>query len=100
MYTRGNVREDREEKKALVWVEDLKTAIRDVHRWQTPVVKEMLMEFVWAGRQHFLCIYPRSSRSHLNIQGWLIERASGFIEDMDYHCNPESREVWTEETSY
>lgn len=83
MWTRGNlIQDERNEKKALVWVEDLKAAILETSKWNTPVIKVMLMEFVWASKPYLAGYY----RTYTGIQDWLRENARGFWDEMEDRC--------------
>lgn len=83
MWTRGNITEDnRNGKKALLWIDDLKAAILETHKWNTPVIDIMLMEFVWAGRVFLTSRFEL----HINIRQWLKQNAKGWMEDMSDHC--------------
>lgn len=85
MWTRGNLTEDRQNgKKALVWTDDLKAAISETHKWNTPVINIMLMEFVWASKLYLTSIFEL----HINIREWLKENAKGWMKDMFDHCEP------------
>lgn len=85
MWTRGNISEDRKNgQKALVWIDDLKAAILETHKWNTPVINTMLMEFVWAGQVFLTGIFEL----HINIREWLKENARGWLKDMSDHCDP------------
>lgn len=80
MHTHGTVAEDyHTEQKAVVWLEDLKAAILDAHKWNTPVINTMLMEFVWAGRAYLACAAPIP---YLDISQWLNEKVPGFKSDV------------------
>lgn len=90
LHTRGNVINDLIEKKALIWVEDLKDAIYEVEQWKTPVIREMLMEFVWAGKSFLNC----SWNFYMSIQDWLHNTVSRFWYDMNDHCDPRAPGQW------
>lgn len=91
MWTRGNINEDAEnEKEALVWVEDLKDAILETHTWNTPVIKYLLMEFVWASRDLLRSGFP----IHISIHGWLWNNVRGFWDDMEDHCDDTPPSIW------
>lgn len=77
MYTKGNPLEDCEEQTARACVEDLKAAILEAHKWNTPIIHTMLKEFVWAGR-HYLVCDAGASTQHLDISGWLDENVPKF----------------------
>lgn len=83
IMTRGNVTKDEKKKTALVWVEDLKAAILETHKWKTPVINVMLMEFVWAGKSLLTTCY----QVHTSIGNWLHENARGWRKEMDEHCD-------------
>ncbi|KAG6353626.1 hypothetical protein INS49_005334 [Diaporthe citri] len=85
MWTRGNMTEDyRNEKKALIWVDDLKAAILETDKWNTPVISFMLMEFVWASNTFLTNYYS----TYIGIRDWLRENARRFLDDMEHHCKP------------
>lgn len=69
------------------WVEDLKNAICDVQQWKTPVIRAMLMEFVWASALHKDDIWLNP----VTIYRWLNENARSFRDEMRYYCDPFSR---------
>lgn len=89
IWTRGNMIEDeRNEKKALVWIEDLKAAILETSKWNTPVINIMLMEFVWVSRT--ANVYP----TYISIGYWLHENARGFQDTMKNRCITVKPTMW------
>lgn len=86
LWTRGNIEKDMEEKTVVVWIEDLKNAILEVMRWNTPVIEHLLMEFVWASRWHLNCVAVPTNREHINIGLWLRENVPYFTGRMTRHC--------------
>lgn len=83
------VKDERNEKKALIWLDDLKAAILETNKWNTPVINIMLMEFVWASKMYLTNYYP----TYLNIRNWLRENARRFLDGMEDHCETEPT-IW------
>jgi hypothetical protein len=77
MYTQGNLAADCEGQMARAWVDCLKAAILEAHKWNTPVIYTMLKEFVWTGRYYFTCT-AGSKIQLLDISGWLDENLPNF----------------------
>lgn len=92
IWTRGNITEDeRNEKKALVWLDDLKAAILETNKWNTPVINVLLMEFVWASQAPFMSYYP----TYLNMREWLRENVKRFCDEMEDRCETTPRPtIW------
>lgn len=84
MFTRGNIDEyHQNHSKCLDWIDDLKDAIFYVEQWRTPVIREMLMEFMFTGQVFLdaLWEYPP-----IDTHKWLSNNALDFQIDMTLHC--------------
>lgn len=79
LYTFGNSLDDYyKEQRARIWIEDLKSAILETERWNTPIVTNMLKEFVWAGKGYFTRI--PAFAPHLNLVEWFTNNTDQYVD--------------------
>lgn len=101
LYTFGNALDDfYKEQKARAWVDDLKEAILEAERWNTPVITNMLKEFVWAARGYFvgfLCTARSVAHApHIHIKEWLDNNTEQFMDRAESLCGTP---VWRTEST-
>ncbi|KAG8158290.1 hypothetical protein KVR01_012051 [Diaporthe batatas] len=97
MYILDNAIDDfYKEQKAREWTADLKDAILEVERWNTPVINNMLKEFVWAGKSYFLERFAHAP--HISLRTWFRKNMPQYVSRVQSLCNT-ADPVWRTEST-
>ncbi|POS77133.1 hypothetical protein DHEL01_v204471 [Diaporthe helianthi] len=95
LCTTGDALDDfYKEQKGREWVEDLKDAILEAEHWNTPIINNMLKEFVWAGRCYLA--HTPSHTPHLDILEWLDANTHEYMRRLADLCRVP---VWRTEST-